>query len=190
MRILSLDTGLLHCGWIVLEDRSGKLTTLAADVIELEGGTGMERASRLAQELYIVIREWHPNTIVYEGPSLPRNAGSAWKIGLAFGVLSAILETSDAAITTHSVSPLAIKKALLPGWESPKWGKTRAPKTKKEKRELWHHQNERKSNSKEKIIAVVKKRLPDIVWPKRTTLHEHIADAAGAAITAMKKGLL
>lgn len=99
--------------------------------------------------------------ICAESQSWPRNAANSAKVGMAWGVLSAVAEISRIPIL--QASPQAIKKRLT--------GK--------------------KTATKEMVQIALVERYPDMPpWPKQKTLIEHAADALGAVVACLDSDLV
>jgi hypothetical protein len=145
----------------------------------------VERGMSLATELVALMSMYHPDVVSYEGPSMPPNAGSAWKIGVAFGVLAG--ELAGFRGEHRRFTPAAIKEAVLPGWGA------RKKAAKKKDGAKASRSTKNGAIGKEQVIRAIKRRwFKDIKWPKRKAEHEHIADAAGAVVaflTARPKGV-
>lgn len=175
MRVLGLDTGLRNSGWAIVDiDDAGHQRVVACDALRLEEGTSMERATALAALYDLLLKDNDCSAIVYESPSIPPNAGSAWKIGLAFGVVAGLRFPASRKV---SVSPIAIKKALIPRWKPASGERSRSTKAKAE--------------GKKRLIAAVERRFGRAVLSHvRKGLREHPADAIAAVAAAVALGRL
>lgn len=172
MRVLSLDPGLANFGWCVLDRERDRTSVVAAGVISTPSGKdGMSRATSLAKKLQALALIYKPYLVVYEGPSLPPNAGSTWKIGLVYGVIVAFLEATG--VHHERVSPIEVKKAVVKNWRAVRGKASRSTKGKKQQ--------------KDRVIAMVTAKHPEIRWPDKKTLHEHVADAVGVAYAGVAK---
>jgi len=98
--------------------------------------------------------------ICAEALSLPRNASAASKISLAFGAMATIATINNIPILQSS--PQEVKKATVGT----------------------------KSASKTEMIAAIKQRFPKMKWPKKTTLHEHQADATASIVSCLNHPVL
>lgn len=127
-RSLNLDPGFSHMGWsVTILPRSGNPNDVklkAMGVIEtkksdkkqrvLSADDSFRRARELASELHVLIENWTPAVVCYEAPSFPRNASTAAKLGMGYGVIAAVIElvSKRRGIPAVSVSPQDLKRAV------------------------------------------------------------------------------
>jgi crossover junction endodeoxyribonuclease RuvC len=123
--VLGCDTGLAHFGWAVARVLRVGFEPVAMGVISTEksdaklnvlaSGDSMRRARIIATELRRIVERVESAVggsivvVCHESISLPRNAGSSAKIGMAFGVLAAFVGVRDVPVL--EATPSAIKKA-------------------------------------------------------------------------------
>jgi len=78
----------------------------------------VRRAGELAEFLEVALKLWKPVAICVESMSFPRNASSAQKVGIAWGVVAALAWKYDLPIVQQS--PQAVKKAVCGDKAAPK----------------------------------------------------------------------
>ena len=170
MTVIGIDSGLASCGFAVVRlvpageelVRAWTFTTKLSDrkVGVRAADDTARRARELAAELLRAIEEHRPVAIAIESPSWPRNAGSAAKMGVAFGVIFGLAEQHQLPLVM--ASPMDVKLALVG----------------------------RKTAGKDEVVLAVETRFPDITWPKQTTLWEHAADAVGVVVACLDSPVL
>jgi Holliday junction resolvasome RuvABC endonuclease subunit len=163
MRVLGVDGGLAHLGAALMDLEYGGLPRYQrGTVIETvpsarkhgirKSDDNMRRAREIAAALRRLVRDGGPvGALVYEAQSFGmKGVIAARQAGTAFGILAALAE--EHALPMLCVTPLEIKRAVANGAGS----------------------------TKQDVIRAVCDLHPNIDWPKRKTLHEHLADAVGA----------
>ncbi len=123
--VLGLDLGLANCGWALwrLVARDAVLVDLGLWSTEksdkrrevLASHDEMRRARELANQMDRLLNEWRDvgqpvRAVAVEAKSLPRNASSASKIGMAWGVFAAEVERRGLPVV--QASPQEVRKAL------------------------------------------------------------------------------
>jgi Holliday junction resolvasome RuvABC endonuclease subunit len=114
-RALALDPGFASCGFAVLMDdtiatmgivrtqKDSRKQTLATE-------DNFARARFIAREIRTLIDRFAINVLAFESYSAPRNASTAGKVALCYGVLADIAAERDLAVVM--VTPQRIKKAV------------------------------------------------------------------------------
>jgi crossover junction endodeoxyribonuclease RuvC len=160
--ILCIDPGLSAMGMAVLDfDRRLVYTEcIRTEKVERSSASesNVERAKLLSERLFRIAVTMEPKAIACESMSFPRNASSAVKLGVSWGVVASVSQQLD--IPVFQESPQDIKKCLC--------GK--------------------KSAGKKEIMEKILTLYPRHRWPKhqgKINLSEfnHIADAVAAGIT-------
>lgn len=159
MQILGIDIGFASLGWAIVDDTRGVVmcgvirTEKAAKKVQVRSSEdNIKRAQVLYSDLRDIIQNNTVDLIATESMSWPRSAGVVAKMGIAWGVLASIAYQFNLVMVQSS--PMELKRKVC--------GDGKA--------------------SKERMIAEIQSRNPNMVWPKQTALHEHVADAIGATI--------
>lgn len=163
--VLGIDPGLAHCGFaivrllpdgeelvgltVVRTEKSGKKRGVRAS------DDSVRRAAELAVEIERMTLGHGVDVFACEAMSFPRNSPTAQKMGMAWGVITAI--ATSHAIPIVQASPQDIKKKLCGA----------------------------KNATKDDIIQAIERRFPDAEWPTKKTVWEHCADAAGAVLACL-----
>jgi crossover junction endodeoxyribonuclease RuvC len=165
MTVIGLDSGLATCGIAVVRLLPAGEELVAVEVFTSKpsdrkvGVRAADDTARRARELAVVLgtvlEEHRPVAIAIEAPSWPRNAGSAAKMGIAFGVAFGLAEEHDLPLVM--ATPMDVKVGVVG----------------------------RKSASKDEVVLAVETRFPGITWPKQTGLWEHVADAVGVVLACL-----
>ncbi len=168
--VLGVDPGLAHCGLALLSvARTGlpSVRVLRVRTVETKRPKHQsaceathERALRLHLSLRSFVGPHIPLAIATEAMSFPRNASASQKMGVAWGVLSAF--AASLAVPLLATSPQQIKKRLV--------GTVSASK----------------EEVGEAVSAKLGARYVSLVTAFKKTDHEHIHDAAGAALTLLE----
>ncbi len=156
--VLGIDGGLAHMGLALAHVPAGsKPRIIFGAVIETtkcsEGtaaGDNVRRAREVADALVEVIEREKPSRIVAEAMSHPRDARAAAMLSMSWGVIAATAARYN--LPVEGKSPMALKRALT-GNQTAK---------------------------KDEMIAAVREQYPEVIWPRRRDLHEHLADAVAA----------
>lgn len=156
--ILGIDGGLAHLGWCVALVNAGErpvvLDSGCFETVKRAEGTSAdshtERALELSAELQRIVQDWAPEAICAEAFSPPRDARNAAMLAWSWGVLCAVAQQHDLPI--RAKSPMPLKRALT-GNQTAK---------------------------KDEMISAVREQYPEVSWPERRDLHEHVADAVAA----------
>ncbi len=165
MIVLGIDSGLASCGVALVRLRPAGEELLKVQVftskpsdrkleVRAADDTG-RRARELGAFLEQRIAEAHPVAIALEAPSWPRNAGSAAKLGVAFGVVFGLAELHRLPIVM--ATPMDVKLSATGS----------------------------KVATKDDVIQAVETRFPGILWPPQTTLWEHAADACAVVLACL-----
>lgn len=114
------DLGLAHCGWSDVEILHDRIEVVDLGVFTTEKSTkkqnvlatddDLRRARELAEKVEAHIERVKPFALVVEGKSLPRNASSACKIGMAWGAFAAVVQRFGLPVV--QASPQQVRKAL------------------------------------------------------------------------------
>ncbi len=165
MTVLGIDSGLASCGLAVVRllpageelVRAWVFTSKPSDrKVGVRAADDLARRAReLAAEVIDALEAHRPVAIAIEAPSWPRNAGSAAKMGAAFGVVFALAQRFDLPLV--QASPMDVKLAVTG----------------------------RKTAAKDEVVLAVETRFPGIEWPRQTTLWEHAADAVGVVLACL-----
>jgi crossover junction endodeoxyribonuclease RuvC len=163
--VLGIDSGLAACGLAAV-----RLLPAGEQLVEIQvftskpsdrkvGVRAADDVARRARELAVVmglaLEQYRPVALAIESPSWPRNAGSAAKMGIAFGVAFGMAERFGLPLV--QATPMDVKLAVTG----------------------------RKTASKDEVILAVETRFPGIEWPRQTTLWEHGADAVGVVLACL-----
>jgi crossover junction endodeoxyribonuclease RuvC len=169
MYILGIDPGFASLGWAICTQEQGKLHAQLCGVITTEKSTkklntrSSEDNIRRAQNMYTdiagLLTNYPINMVCTETMSWPRNAGVVAKMGIAWGVIASACH--QWRVMMLQASPMEIKRAVT--------GDGKA--------------------SKERMIASIKSRFPELSLPPQETLQEHAADAVGAVIACQESQL-
>lgn len=127
-RSLNLDPGFRYMGWsITVLPKTGKpedvrlrgLGVIRTKKTDKKRGVlvmddNFRCAREIASELNMLIEQWRPRLVCFEAASPPQNARTGHQLGLAYGVLAAIVElvASERGLPVVSPSPQQIKKVL------------------------------------------------------------------------------
>lgn len=156
--VLGIDGGLAHLGWAVAEV-GGAPRFLDAGVIETvrradetSADSHTIRALELHRALREVFEKYKPDEVCAEAFSPPRDARNAAMLAWSWGVICALAGERNIPIRAKSPMPL---KASLTGNRTAK---------------------------KPEMISAVLEQYPETepLFPKRSDLHEHLADACAA----------
>jgi len=123
---LSLDPGLLNCGYCVGSYQQGVIGRPEVNVIKggclhqpkapkkrniKSAADDFDRSAKLTQKLWNLVETWEPMVMCMESMSLPRNSSTAGKLGRGYGAIAAVAALSNTAVI--SVSPQEVKESLL-----------------------------------------------------------------------------
>lgn len=175
MIVLGLDPGFASCGWALVRLTPGAEELLAVGVIETEKSAkkravrssddNLRRARELASELDALIagRGEQVACVAAESQSWPRSAGVTGKIGMAWGVIAALVQRYGLALV--QASPQEVKQATA--------GAKNASK-----------------DEVEQFVALWAQNRGAEAWraflgEHRGTLHEHGADAVAVVIACL-----
>ena len=120
MNVLGIDPGFANCGYAVVRLHADREELLCLGVFStqksktkrhvLQAEDNFERARSIAGWLRSVVYSWQPKVVAFEAQSHMRNASSAAKVALAYGVIAGRMESGD--IPAVSPSPQAVKKKV------------------------------------------------------------------------------
>jgi crossover junction endodeoxyribonuclease RuvC len=113
MRVLGIDPGTRHCGFGVVEARSGsRIVWIAHGVISPKATDPLEKRLRVIhQRLGEVIAEHKPVSCGVEEIFFAANVKSALVLGHARGV--ALLAAAQAGLEVQAYAPTAIKQSVV-----------------------------------------------------------------------------
>ncbi len=113
MRVLGIDPGTRHCGWGVVEARSGsRIVHVAHGVISPRPTDPLEQRLRVIYAGLIAALEAHtPTVCAVEEIFFAANAKSALTLGHARGV--GLLAAAQAGLAVHAYPPTTIKQAVV-----------------------------------------------------------------------------
>ena len=125
MKWLSLDPGLLNCGWCIgryVDRITGPVTEIVAGGCFNQpkapkkrniksAADDFDRAAKLSVKIGKLIDDYKPEVICIESMSLPRNSSTAGKLGRAYGVISALAALSRLPVV--AISPQEVKEGTL-----------------------------------------------------------------------------
>lgn len=170
MIILGVDPGFASLGLAAVELTLQTCAPLAAWVVHTEPSArkqavrasedNVRRCGELATALEAAVTRWSPVALAAETMSWPRNAGSAAKVALCWGVLVAVAHRHGLPLV--QASPQDVKRALLGT----------------------------KTASKEEMIAEVERRWPGLELSTQATLQEHAADAVAVVVACLDSPVL
>ena len=120
VRVLGIDPGLANMGVCVVELEEQDIRVVQVDVLAtqksskkrevLASSDTVRRGREIANELNTVVVRKRPMVLAVEAMSYPRNASSAAKTAISWGVLITIAELFDLPMV--QASPQDVKKAL------------------------------------------------------------------------------
>lgn len=156
--VLGLDGGLAHMGLAIAHLTEGERPRIVwsgviettKDPIGTAAADNVRRARELHAELAARLALHRPSVIYAESMSHPRDARAAAMLSMSWGVVAALAD--QLALPVWSKSPMALKRAMT--------GNQTAKKA--------------------EMIAAVREQYPEVEWPERRDLHEHVADAVAA----------
>ncbi len=113
MRVLGIDPGTRHCGYGIVEARSGsRLSWIAHGVISPKATDPLEaRLTVIHTRLTEVIAEYKPVSCGVEEVFFAVNVKSALTLGHARGV--ALLAASQAGMIVQAYSPAVVKQSVV-----------------------------------------------------------------------------
>jgi crossover junction endodeoxyribonuclease RuvC len=113
MRVIGIDPGTRHCGYGVVESRSGsRLVWLAHGVLSPKSTDSLEqRLSFVYEGLSRVIAETKPTTCGVEEIFFAANVRSALTLGHARGV--ALLAAAQAGLPVSAYPPAVVKQSVV-----------------------------------------------------------------------------
>jgi crossover junction endodeoxyribonuclease RuvC len=113
MRVIGIDPGTRHCGYGVIESRSGsRLAWIAHGVLSPKASDSLEsRLSFIYAGLAKVIAETKPTTCGVEEIFFAVNVKSALTLGHARGV--ALLAAAQAGLVVSAYPPAVVKQAVV-----------------------------------------------------------------------------
>lgn len=113
MRVLGIDPGTRHCGYGIIESRSGsRLGWIAHGVISPRATEPLEVRLRIIHEgLVAIIAEHKPETCGVEEVFFAANVKSALTLGHARGV--ALLAAAQSGLPVLAYSPAIVKQAVV-----------------------------------------------------------------------------
>ena len=117
MRLLGLDGGFANLGFSVVEHDTDT-RVLAMGLIRTQKGKppiratddDVSRAREITRELQAVIASYRPQAVCSEAMSYPRNAANSTKMGIGWGIVSALAEIHRLAVV--QASPQVIKRVV------------------------------------------------------------------------------
>lgn len=156
MIVFGIDSGLATFG-IAAVDLAGTPRLVDAGVFTSEPSKkklnvrSQDDLARRVRELSAYVETWtkahNPIALCLEAPSWPRAADASAKLGAAFGVVYTTAQRL--ALPLVQALPVDVKLAVCRS----------------------------KKATKDDVIAAVERLHPDVCWPSRTGLWEHVADA-------------
>jgi crossover junction endodeoxyribonuclease RuvC len=113
VRVIGIDPGTRHCGFGVVETRSGsRLVHVAHGVISPKATDSLEsRLVVIHDQLQAAIKSHAPDACAVEEVFFAANVKSALTLGHARGV--ALLAAAQAGLQAHSYAPTVIKQAVV-----------------------------------------------------------------------------
>lgn len=170
MIVFGIDPGFASCGWATVQLLpEGRERVVDAGVVRTEKSAkkravlasddNHRRSVELFGALWRLVASQRVVAIAAESQSWPRNAGASAKVGMAWGVISAIAARLELPLV--QASPQAVKRAICG----------------------------RKDASKEDVLAALEQRYgveqlePILALPK--TQQEHPSDALAAAVACL-----
>lgn len=113
MRVLGIDPGTRHCGFGVVEARSGsRIAHVAHGVVSPRATDPLEKRLKVIfDELTKVIAQYQPTTCSIEEVFFAANAKSALVLGHGRGV--AMLVAANAGLEIHAYAPTVVKQAVV-----------------------------------------------------------------------------
>lgn len=113
MRVLGIDPGTRHCGYGIIEARSGsRLVWVTHGVVSPRASDPLEARLRVIHErLSSVVEEYKPESCGVEEVFFSANVKSALTLGHARGV--ALLAAAQAGIPVLAYPPTVVKQAVV-----------------------------------------------------------------------------
>ena len=111
IRILGVDPGTATVGWAVLEEKAGKLESVAYGHISTDKKNSVShRLSEISRDLRKIIAQYKPQEAAVEDIFFFKNAKTVIKVSQARGAILLTLEQLNVIISEYT--PLQVKQAL------------------------------------------------------------------------------
>lgn len=111
MKILGVDPGTATTGWAVVEEKSGKLISLAhGHIATLKNKNTAERLLEVAEDLEKIIRQYQPTEAAVEDIFFFKNLKTVIKVSQSRGAILLTLEKLKVKIFEYT--PLQVKQAI------------------------------------------------------------------------------
>jgi crossover junction endodeoxyribonuclease RuvC len=111
MRTLGIDPGTATTGWAILEEKEGKIKTVAYGHISTSSENSVSsRLLEVAQDLEKIIKKYKPQESAVEDIFFFKNVKTAVKVSQSRGAMLLTLEKKNVRI--FSYTPLQVKQAI------------------------------------------------------------------------------
>lgn len=111
MRVLGIDPGIARTGWGIVDERSGKFSTLSYDCFETASTTeAPKRLSEIYEKVAGLIDKYKPDALAIEELFFNTNSKTAFVVGQARGVV--LLAGSQKKLSIGIYTPLQVKIAV------------------------------------------------------------------------------
>lgn len=111
LRVLGIDPGTAIVGWAVLEEKEGKVESVAYGYISThKDNSTAHRLLEVATDLERIIRKYQPNEAAVEDLFFFKNVKTVIKVSQARGAILLTLEKLNVIINEYT--PLQVKQAI------------------------------------------------------------------------------
>lgn len=111
MRIIGVDPGLRHTGWVIIDSKKNKIIHVndgrISPSVNLQDG---ERLLVIKNKLTEIVQKYSPNISAIEQIFLGAGIGSSLKLGMARGVSIVVL--AEAGLNIKELPPKLVKKTV------------------------------------------------------------------------------
>jgi crossover junction endodeoxyribonuclease RuvC len=111
MKVLGIDPGIARTGWGIVEQKDGKLKTIAFDCFQTDAKEETsERLNKIHAHIRKLIKLYSPDIVAVEELFFNTNTKTAFVVGQARGVV--LLAAAQEKIKNISYTPLQVKMAV------------------------------------------------------------------------------
>lgn len=111
MRVLGIDPGIGRTGWGIIDEKSGKFSTLSFDCFETKSTTETpKRLSEIYDQIVKLIDKYKPDALAIEELFFNSNSKTAFVVGQARGVV--LLAGAQKKLSIGVYTPLQVKIAV------------------------------------------------------------------------------
>ncbi|HYY80749.1 MAG TPA: crossover junction endodeoxyribonuclease RuvC [Actinomycetes bacterium] len=118
MRVIGVDPGLGRCGYAVLDQAGGQLSTVDYGTIATGGDEVAPRLAALAARLRAVLAATGPDCLAIERVFFNANVRTAMTVGQASGVV--LLLAAERGLPVATYTPPQVKRAVTGTGDAPK----------------------------------------------------------------------